>query len=102
MKFKIREGFVANVSDRVEVAEDKFETQTQTFYPGKTIELTAEQAREHSHKLEPVDKAASDFLQSLHIPGPESSVQVDIDKLVAEKVAAAVAAALAGTGKAAA
>ena len=99
MKFKIREGFVAHVIERVEVGDDKFEMQTQTFYPGKPVELTAEQAAEHAHKLEPVDKSASDFLQSRHVPGPESSVQVDIDKLVAEKVAAAVAAALAGSAK---
>ena len=100
MKFKIREGFVAHISDRVQVGEDKFETQTQTFYPGKAIELSAEQATDHAHKLEPVDKAATDFLASLYVPGPEASVQVDIDKLVAEKVAAAVAAALAGMSKA--
>jgi elongation factor P--beta-lysine ligase len=91
MKFKIREGFLAQVVEIIDLGEGRTQPQTQTFYPGKPVELTAQQAREHAHKLEPVDKEAKDFLVSLHVAPPESGVQVDIDAIVAEKVAAAQA-----------
>jgi len=91
MKFKIRDGFVAHVSEKIEIEEGKFETQVQTFYGGKVVDLSAEQAQDHAHKLEPLDKAATEFLVSRHVPGPEKSVQIDIDALVSTKVAEALA-----------
>ncbi len=105
MKFKVREGFLADVTEVIDLGNGNTQTQVQTFYGGKVVDLTAEQAREHAHKLEPVDKEATKFLESLHVAGPAAGVQVDIDALVAAKVsdqleaavAKAVAAALAGS-----
>jgi hypothetical protein len=83
MKFQVRDGFVVEVSEQVEVAPDKFQTQTQTFYGGKYVDLTEEQATDHLHKLEPVDKTAVAFAASKHTPDPKASI-------VAEDVGAQV------------
>lgn len=74
MKFQVRDGFVVEVSERVEIAPDQFQTQTQTFFGGKFVELNEEQAAEHLHKLEPIDKAALAFSASKHTPDPKASV----------------------------
>ncbi len=74
MKFQVREGFVVEVSEQVEIAPDKFQTQTQTFYGGKYVELNEEQASLHLHKLEPIDKTAVAFATSKHTPDPKSTI----------------------------
>jgi hypothetical protein len=83
MKFQVRDGFVVEVSEQVEISPDKFQTQTQTFYGGKYVDLTEEQATDQLHKLEPADKAAVAFAASKHTPDPKSSI-------VAEDVGAQV------------
>jgi Tfp pilus assembly PilM family ATPase len=74
MKFQVRDGFVVEVSEQVEIGPDKFQTQIQTFYGGKQVELNEEQATVHIHKLEPLDKAAVAFAASKHTPDPKNSI----------------------------
>lgn len=74
MKFQVRDGFVVEVSEQVEIGPDKFQTQTQTFYGGKFVDLTEEQATDQLHKLEPIDKAAIAFAASKHTPDPKASI----------------------------
>ncbi|WP_310613740.1 hypothetical protein [Limnohabitans sp.] len=74
MKFQVRDGFVVEVSEQVEISPDKFQTQTQTFYGGKYVDLNEEQAADQLHKLEPIDKSAVAFAASKHVPDPKSSV----------------------------
>jgi hypothetical protein len=64
MKFKIRVGYVAHVAEMVEVATGQFERQTQSFYEGQVADLTADQALDHLHKLEPIGADAVKFCES--------------------------------------
>lgn len=64
MKFKIRVGYVAHVTEMVEVATGQFERQTQSFYEGQVADLTPDQALDHLHKLEPIGKDAVEFCEA--------------------------------------
>lgn len=68
MKFQIREGFVAQVSTKVEMPNGQIEVQTQNYFGGQVADLTAEQAEQHTQKLEPKDKAAEAFLAAKVAP----------------------------------
>jgi len=70
MKFTIREGFVAKLVNKVDLGEGKFDYQEVNLYPGPTVDLTAEQAEAHAHKLEPRDKAAETFLAAKVLQQP--------------------------------
>lgn len=100
MKFKVRKGFVVHYSKVVEIPSDfgddpRRETQTQTFWEGQQLNLTAPEADEHLHKLEAVDKEASAYLDSRAVPTPPPAQdlnQAALAAAVAEAVTKALAA----------
>ena len=109
MKFQIREGFVAQVSTKVDVGDGRIEVQTQNYFGGQIADLTAEQAEAHAQKLEPKDKAAEAFLASKVAPqapgqalglSPEALALVEAmaTAMAAKIVAAVQAPAPAATG----
>lgn len=113
MKFKVREGFVVKTITKVDLGNDKFEFQENTTYAGQVVDLTAEQAAEHAHKLEPapagkgaVDKDAEAYLAGLSLtpaaPVGITAEQSALIQAVASATALAVAAALSGAKPAAA
>lgn len=62
MKFQIRDGFVCKLVNKIDLGDGKIELQENTLYGGQKVDMTAEQADAHAHKLEPVDKAAEAYL----------------------------------------
>ena len=72
MRFKVREGFVVHHRRLVEVpglveGETTVEIQESSFYAKQIVEFDADEAREHVHKLEPFDKEAKAWLESLAV-----------------------------------
>jgi hypothetical protein len=103
MKFKIRDGFVLKRVDYVTV-DDETQEREMKNYAGETVDLSAEQATEHLHQLEPVDKAAIAFVESRFVPSAEVSqlvggigpdIQAFIQKSITDGIQAGVTAALA-------
>lgn len=118
MKFKIRDSMVVHLVTLVDLGDGKTQPQEASFYGGQTVDLTAEQAADHAHKLEPassgtgksatVDKDAEAFLAG-YVAAPSAPAGISPEQLalvqaVAAETAKAVAAALAApvTGTAAA
>lgn len=66
MKFLVREGFVCHLINRIEIGDGKFQDQEINYYGGQLCDLTAEQAADHAHKLEPKDNKAAEFLEAMH------------------------------------
>ena len=100
MKFKIRAGFILTRIDQVQLDDDKFVEQATNGYPGQTIDLTAEQAIEHLHMLEPADKEAAKFVESRTLTAPPEQlgaggVGLDIAAAISAGVKAGVEAGLA-------
>lgn len=94
MKFKVREGFFVHVTSIKELAGEKHQT-TSTYVAGETVDLDTAQAKQHLHKLEPIDKDAKAFCeanttQPTSAPAPATA---DIEAIVADRVAAALKAA---------
>lgn len=58
MKFKVRDGF----SLLHERKTGNKVTSTSQHWGGETVELSAKEALEHLHRLEPADKDAAQFL----------------------------------------
>lgn len=73
MKFQVRDGFVAAITTLVEIGDGRTEAQTNTYFGGQLCDLTAEQADQHAQKLEPKDKAATEFLASKVAPQSASA-----------------------------
>ena len=102
MKFKIRDGFVVKIVNLVDVGEGQpKQAQEVNYYAGQVCDLTEQQAKDHAHKLEPfvdakgkVDADAAAFLDELVVVSPPPPTNADIDRLVAEKVTAALLAVL--------
>jgi len=100
MKFKVRKGFVVHFARVVELpggpdGEPRREIQTQTFWEGQTVVMEPQEAKEHLHKLEAVDKEASVYLDSRAVPiaAPAQTVnQAALGAAVAEAVTKALAA----------
>jgi len=95
MKFNVRTGYVVHLATLVIVMQAGREVkqeQTQSYYEGQTVELDADQARDHAHKLEPVDKAAERFLDGLVLANAQPAAAAAIDAGV---LATAIAQALA-------
>lgn len=95
MKFQVREGYVVRLVEQVEIGDGKTQTQETNFYEKQVCDLTADQADQHIHKLEPRDKAAEAYLASKVAPvsapvaaGP----QLDIPSIIQAAVLAALAA----------
>ncbi len=104
MKFKVRDGMVVHLRTKVDLGNEKFEYQETSIYAGQVVDLTAEQATDHAHKLEPapngktVDKDAEAFLAGYAAPAAApigiSAEQTALIQAVAAETAKAVAAAL--------
>jgi hypothetical protein len=95
MKFQVREGYVVRLVNRVEVSENTFQDQEVNYYATQVCDLTPAQADLHAHKLEPKDKAASDYLEGKITPvsAAVSTVPaIDVQAIVAAAVTAALAA----------
>lgn len=73
MKFQIREGMVAKITTKIDIGDGKTETQENTVFGGQVVDLSADQAELHAHKLEPKDKAAEAYLASKVMPVDESA-----------------------------
>jgi hypothetical protein len=100
MKFKIRDGFVVNRVDYIELADGKRVERTTNQYAAELVDFDAAQAAEHLHQLEPVDKEAQAFVKGRFVPSAEATqvagaIGFDLQALVAEGIKAGVAAALA-------
>jgi hypothetical protein len=67
MKFKVKQGFVCILANKVPVGDGKFETQQSMSYGGTIVDFTAEQANQHGHKLEALDDDAVAWVAS-HAP----------------------------------
>ena len=93
MKFKIREGFVVHLEKILDVGGART-TVTQPIFAGETADFTPEQAADHLHKLEPLDKDASKFADAavVDVPTPAAA---PVDQAA---LAAAIAATLAAMG----
>lgn len=64
MKFKIRDGFICKFVTKVDLGNGTSEQQENTVFGGQTVDLDADSAELHVHKLEPLDKQASAFLDA--------------------------------------
>ncbi|MGH6742658.1 MAG: hypothetical protein ACREDY_27110 [Bradyrhizobium sp.] len=103
MKFKIRDNFSIHLeiaTTRTENGKAIRSSKVEPHFGGETLELQAEDANKHLHKLEPLDKEAVAFLEvqyelNRQIASNHIETQ-DIGKLaalVASEVARAMAAA---------
>lgn len=94
MKFQVRQGFVIHDQRIVEV-NGKPTEQTHSYYEGQLLDCDEDTAAKHLHKLEPQDKAAREFAAARHVPVAASAgVGMDpaaLAQLIAQAVAAAVA-----------
>lgn len=94
MKFQVREGFVIHDTRMVEVGGKPTE-QTNSYYEGNGVDFDEATALQHLHKLEPVDKKATDFMASRAAPvsaPPTAGMDpAALSQLIAQAVAAAVA-----------
>ena len=68
MKFQVRDGFICKLINKIDLGDGKVETQEHTLYGGQKAELTTDQADLHTHKLEPLDKAAEAYLAAKVLP----------------------------------
>jgi hypothetical protein len=92
MKFTVREGFVVAYTDRLKNG-DKVVERDYTFYPEDgAVDLDAEHAAAHAHKLEGVDKPAQAFLEKLYVATPEPVAPTDLQSIIAAAVQAGIAA----------
>ncbi len=69
-KFRVREGFIVQVINKVDLGDGQTENQVSTYYGKQICDLSAEQADEHIHKLEPVDAKAEAYLDAKVVPTP--------------------------------
>lgn len=89
MKFKVREGFVVRLSNKVDLGDGKTEVQETTAYAGQAINVDADTANLHAHKLEPADKDAIAFLDAKVLPvSAASSIGVTPEMLALAKALA--------------
>jgi hypothetical protein len=96
MKFTVREGFVVSYIDRIKQGDKTVEREFAYYPEDGTIDLDKDRAAEHAHKLEPADKSAQTFLESLHTPtAPAVVAGLDVAAIIAAAVQAGMAAALA-------
>jgi hypothetical protein len=100
MKFTVREGFVLNHIDRLKMGDKTVDREFTKFPEDDAFELDKLRATEHAHKLEPADKEAVKFLESLHVataPEVAGAAPLDVAAIVAAAVQAGMAAAFAAS-----
>jgi hypothetical protein len=68
MKFQVREGYVVRFFRRVDLGDGESQMQEVVAYAGQSLDLSAEEAQEHAHKLEPLDKGATALLEKKVLP----------------------------------
>lgn len=92
MKFKVREGFVVKIVSKIDLGDGQFEMQEFNAYGGQIVELDAAQAEQHTHKLEPVGKDATAFVDAKVLPAsPAAAMGVSAEALaLAQAMAAAM------------
>ena len=89
MKFKVREGFVVRLTNKVDLGDGKTEVQETTAYAGQAINVDAATADLHAHKLEPADKDAAAFMEAKVLPvSAASSIGVSPEMLALAKAMA--------------
>lgn len=92
MKFTVRQGFVVHDRKVVVVANNP-QVQETSYYEGQQVEFDAAEADEHLHKLEPIDKAAREYVESKHpVIVPPVAAGIDYAALATAVVAAMAAA----------
>jgi hypothetical protein len=87
LKFTVRHGFVVILeSPQLDEKGEVVGTIKNTFPGGSTVELSAEDAAQHKHKLEalPGDKAAAKFLEPAPMPTAQQA-QTDPNEFEAMK-----------------
>ncbi|RCS59722.1 hypothetical protein [Parvibium lacunae] len=97
MKFTVRDGFVVHAQSIRDLSDGTKQLVERSFYPGDEIDFTAEEAEPHKHKLVPLDKEATKYLNQAVSQPVEAAVPIDqvkelIDKAVAQALAAQQAA----------
>jgi len=100
MKFRIRNDFVVHNTRLVSLilnGEETKQPQTNSYYGGQDVDFDESEAAEHAHKLEPLDKAAAKYLESLVRPidtpvGTSGIDQAALANAIAQGVAQALAA----------
>lgn len=95
MTFKVREGFVSTVYTFTEIGGREERRQLDT-YGGETVRYDADQAVLNLHKLEPADKASTEFMNSRHAIAEQPTSPAGVSEQVATAVADALAAFKAG------
>lgn len=86
MKFKVRDGFVCHVEIPQRDADGRPKEPIVNTYPaGTEVEMDADTAEKHKHKLEGLDRAANRFL----LPSGVEVVDIDAEQAAAESAAAA-------------
>ena len=94
MKFTVRPDFVVHHVTRVETMQNGqtvMQEQSNSYWGGQTVDFDADEALQHAHKLEPADKDARKFLDSMVLANAQASAS-GVD---AATLAAAIADALA-------
>lgn len=105
MKFQVRDGFVCKLVTKIDLGDGKTEQQENTIFAGQTVDMTAEQAELHAHKLEPKDAKAEAFLAAKVMPAaPGAAVGLTAEALalvqaMAAELAKQIVASMAPTAK---
>lgn len=73
MKFKVREGFVVKLQNVIDLGDNRKEVQETTHFAGQSIDVDVDVADLHAHKLEPLDKAATAYLDAQVLPVSQAS-----------------------------
>lgn len=68
MKFQVREGYVVRFPRSVQIAEDQVQLQEVIAFAGQVLDLDADEAHQHAHKLEPKDAKGEQLLSAKVLP----------------------------------
>lgn len=95
MAFKVRDGFVSTVFNKAEI-NGREEVRQMDSYGGELVKYDTDQAILNLHKLEPADKAATEFVNGRHAIAEQPLSPASVAEQVATAVADALAAFKAG------
>ena len=73
MKFKVRDGFVVKLQNKIDLGDGRTEIQETTTFGGQVVDMDADTADQHVHKLEPLDKAATAHMECKVLPTSAAS-----------------------------
>lgn len=83
MKFKVRDGFVVKLITKIDLGNGTSEQQESTHFAGQIVDLDVETADLHTHKLEPMDKAATAYLDAKVMPVSQAAAMGITPELLA-------------------